>query len=86
MADLMGKQCTPHLTDGFGYIYMMHFMSTIPNNGPHIEFKGYEKIPVECKTSTLRLVDGKIQVPTGPGSGVDIDPEFIKKHVTVQVL
>ena len=86
MAELMGKQCTPHLTDGFGYIYMMHFMSTVPNAGAHIEFKGYHNIPTECKTSSLKLEDGKIKVPTGPGSGVDIDPDFIKKHTLVQVL
>ncbi|HEY6899186.1 MAG TPA: enolase C-terminal domain-like protein, partial [Puia sp.] len=47
MAELMGKECTPHLTDGFGFIYMMHFMSTVPNAGAHIEFKGYAKIPIE---------------------------------------
>jgi len=86
MAELMGKQCTPHLTDGFGFIYMMHFMSTVPNAGAHIEFKGYAKIPIECKTSSLKLENGKIKVPTGPGSGVDIDPQFIAKHKIVQVL
>jgi L-alanine-DL-glutamate epimerase-like enolase superfamily enzyme len=86
MAGLMGKECTPHLTDGFGYIYMMHFMSTVPNAGAHIEFKGYAGIPLECKTSSLRLENGKIKVPTGPGSGVDIDPAFIRKHTIVQVL
>ncbi|HEY4290496.1 MAG TPA: mandelate racemase/muconate lactonizing enzyme family protein [Puia sp.] len=86
MAELMGKQCTPHLTDGFGFIYMMHFMSTVPNAGAHIEFKGYANIPIECKTSSLKLENGKIKVPTGPGSGVDIDPDFIRKHVAVQVL
>ncbi len=84
MAALMGKKCTPHLTDGFGFIYMMHYMSTVPNAGDHVEFKGYESIPVECKTSSLRLENGKIKVPTGPGSGVDIDPDFIRKHEVVK--
>lgn len=83
MAASVGKTCTPHLSDGMGFLYMMHFMSTVPNGGEHIEFKGYEKIPIECKTSTLRLENGKIKVPTGPGSGIDIDPAFIKKHQVV---
>jgi L-alanine-DL-glutamate epimerase-like enolase superfamily enzyme len=79
MAHAMGKICTPHLSGGFDYIYMLHFVSAIPNSGPHIEFKGYTDIPMECPTSSLRLLqDGTIQVPTGPGTGVTIDPEYIK--------
>jgi len=34
----------------------------------------------ECKTSPLKIVNGVVKVPTGSGSGVDIDPEFIRKH------
>jgi L-alanine-DL-glutamate epimerase-like enolase superfamily enzyme len=84
MAAAMGKICTPHLSDGFGFIYMLHFMSTVPNSGPHIEFKGYASIPIECSTSSLKLENGKIKVPTGPGAGVNIDPDFIKKHAVLK--
>lgn len=83
MAAALGKQCIPHLSGGFGFIYMLHLVSAMPNAGPHIEFKGYTDLPIECKTSSLRLEDGKIKVPTGPGIGVDIDPEYIKKHRAV---
>ncbi len=83
MAALFGKPCTPHLTDGFGYIYMMHFVSTLPNAGEHIEFKGYADIPAHCDTSSLKLENGKVKVPTGPGTGVEIDPGFIRKHKSV---
>ncbi len=79
MAHSLGKICTPHLSGGFDYIYMLHFVSAIPNSGPHIEFKGYTDIPLECSTSSLRLLpDGSIKVPTGPGTGVIIDPDYIK--------
>ena len=84
MAEAMGKQCIPHLSGGFGFIYMLHLVSAMPNAGPHIEFKGYTNLPIECKTSSLRLEEGKIKVPTGPGIGVDIDPDYIKKHTVVQ--
>jgi L-alanine-DL-glutamate epimerase-like enolase superfamily enzyme len=84
MADAMGKKCIPHLSGGFGFIYMLHLVSAMPNAGPHIEFKGYTDMPIECKTSSLRLEDGKIKVPTGPGIGVDIDPDYIKKHRVVK--
>jgi L-alanine-DL-glutamate epimerase-like enolase superfamily enzyme len=33
----------------------------------------------------LKVVDGKIKVPTGPGFGVDIDPEWVKKHEPVRL-
>ncbi|MCS7469623.1 mandelate racemase/muconate lactonizing enzyme family protein [Stieleria sp. ICT_E10.1] len=84
MADAMGKKCIPHLSGGFGFIYMLHLVSAMPNAGPHIEFKGYTDLPIECKTSSLRLKNGQIKVPTGPGIGVDIDPDYIKKHRVVK--
>jgi len=85
MAEAMGKICTPHLSGDFGYIYMMHFVSAIPNSGPHIEFKGYSDLPIESKTSSLQLQkDGTIKVPTGPGMGVEIDPDYIKKNKVVK--
>jgi L-alanine-DL-glutamate epimerase-like enolase superfamily enzyme len=37
-------------------------------------------VPFECKTSLLKVAGGKLRVPTGPGLGVEIDPEFVKKH------
>lgn len=83
MGEAMGKKCIPHLSGGFGFIYMLHLVSVMPNAGDHIEFKGYTDVPLECKTSSLRIEDGKIKVPTGPGSGVDIDPDYVKKHRAV---
>lgn len=85
MAEVLGKACTPHISSGLGYLYMMHFISAVPNAGPYHEFKGYSKeVPFECKTSTLLSDNGDIKVPTGPGSGIDIDPDFIKKHEVVK--
>lgn len=86
MAEVFGMPCTPHISgSGLGYLYMMHFVSAIPNPGPYHEFKGFNKeIPLECKTSTLDIKAGVVTVPTGPGSGIDIDPEFISKHKLVK--
>ncbi len=83
MGEAMGKLCIPYLSGGFGYIYMLHLVSLMPNAGDHIEFKGYENLPIDCKTSSLRLKDGKIKVPTGPGIGVDIDPDWVKQYTLV---
>ena len=82
MAELFGMPCTPHISgSGFGYLYMMHFVSAIPNAGPYHEFKGFNnEIPLECKTSSLESEDGVVTVPSGPGLGLEIDPDFIEKH------
>ena len=80
MGAAMGKTCIPHISGGLGYLYMLHLVSAMPNRGAHIEFKGYERIPVECSTSSLRLENGKIKVPTGPGLGIEIDPDFVNTY------
>ncbi len=85
MAQTKGKTCVPHISgSGLGYLYMMHFVSILPNAGPYHEFKGFNKsIPLECATSDLKSHNGKILVPSGPGLGVEIDPDYIAKHVEV---
>ncbi len=87
MADAFGKSIVPHMSGGgLGYLYNIQFVSAVPNAGPHHEFKGLRtSVKFECKTSPLKVVDGKIKVPTGPGFGVDFDPEWIKKHQAVQM-
>jgi len=85
MAAAMGKVHTPHISGGLGYLYMIHFVSAIPNAGPYHEFKGLDdEVPFECKTSSLKTENGVVTVPTGPGSGIEIDPAFIKKHTVVK--
>jgi L-alanine-DL-glutamate epimerase-like enolase superfamily enzyme len=64
---------------------MIHLVSAIPNAGPYHEFKGLDDtVPFECKTSTLGTEGGVVTVPTGPGSGIEIDPAFIRKHTVVK--
>jgi L-alanine-DL-glutamate epimerase-like enolase superfamily enzyme len=87
MGEALGMPCVPHISgSGLGYLYMMHFVSAVPNAGPFHEFKGFNrKIPLECATSSLESSDGVVTVPSGPGLGVEIDPEFIAKHKLLTV-
>ncbi len=87
MAEAMGYPCTPHISGtGLGYIYMMQFVSAIPNAGPYHEFKGVSRdIPFECDSSSLIPENGILHLPIGTGSGVEIDPEFIAKHKVLSV-
>jgi L-alanine-DL-glutamate epimerase-like enolase superfamily enzyme len=82
MAQAFGKTITPHMSGGgLGYVYNIHFVSAVPNAGEHHEFKGLRtNVKFECKTSPLQVKNGKIKVPTGPGFGVDFDPEWLSKH------
>lgn len=87
MAAAMGKACVPHISgSGLGYLYMMHFVSAIPNAGPFHEFKGYNKnIPHHSASTDFEVVDGKITVPTDPGLGVEIETDFVDRHKPINV-
>ncbi len=86
MAAAFGKQFIPHMSGGgLGYLYNICLVSAVPNAGEHHEFKGYQThVRFECKSSPLKVVNGKIQVPSGPGFGVDFDPDWVKKHEVVK--
>jgi L-alanine-DL-glutamate epimerase-like enolase superfamily enzyme len=85
MAEAFGIECTPHISgSGMGYLYMMHFVSAVPNAGPYHEFKGFNnELPFECATSKLESQGGIVTVPSGPGLGIEIDPEYISRHKPV---
>ncbi len=87
MAAAYGKSIVPHMSGGgLGFLYNIHLVSVLPNAGAHHEFKGLQThVPFECETSSLQVAKGAMKVPTGPGSGVEIDPEFIRKHRSATV-
>ena len=68
-----------------GFLYAFHFVSALPNGGYRPEFKGFEtNVPYVCKTGQIKSENGAVKVPTGPGLGVEIDPEYINKHQPVK--
>jgi L-alanine-DL-glutamate epimerase-like enolase superfamily enzyme len=80
MAHAAGMTCTPHMSGwGLGYVNALHFMSLIPNPAAHMEFKGLSEIPFQCDTSSLASEGGIIRVPSGPGFGIDLDPQWVAK-------
>lgn len=87
MAAAYGKQCVPHMSGGgLGNVYNVQFVSALPNAGEHHEYKQIgTNIRFECKTSPLTIAKGKIKVPTGPGFGVDFDPDWVTKHQLVRL-
>jgi L-alanine-DL-glutamate epimerase-like enolase superfamily enzyme len=77
--------CTLHMGGtGLGYLDALHFMACIPNALAYQEYKGPSGIPVNCETSSLQPKGGVVRVPSGPGFGYTIDPDFVGKAVPVR--
>jgi len=86
MAAAAGLPVVPHMSGGgLGYLDVVHFASFTPNIGPFMEFKGNTDLPVECPTSSLKPDGGIVRCPSGPGFGVKIDPEFVKRCQAVRL-
>jgi len=74
---------TTPLQDTVGIITpsSLHFMAAIPNAGPFVEFSIEEDANAGEKlySPALKVVDGKVKIPDGPGWGVKINPAWIEK-------
>ncbi|TBL69691.1 mandelate racemase/muconate lactonizing enzyme family protein [Paenibacillus thalictri] len=71
MAALKGIPVTPHISGGFGYVYVLHYASYIPNIGKFQEDKSGVKTTGFLFAPPMEVKDGIIKTPTGPGLGMD---------------
>jgi L-alanine-DL-glutamate epimerase-like enolase superfamily enzyme len=70
MAHLAKMPTTVHISGGFGFVYMLHFSSIVPEIGRYEEYKlGTEKYGTWFDPP-IRVKDGRMSVPTGPGVGI----------------
>ncbi|MFB3904526.1 MAG: mandelate racemase/muconate lactonizing enzyme family protein [Acidobacteriota bacterium] len=70
MADLAAMPTTVHISGGFGFVYMLHFASCVKDPGRYQEYKlGTDKYG-KWFDPPIRVQDGKMTVPTGPGVGI----------------
>ena len=62
-------------------LFSLHFMAAIPNAGPVVEFSIEEDANAgeSLYSPALKVVDGKVKIPNGPGWGVKINPAWIEK-------
>ena len=82
MAEAAGLPCTPHCANlSLVTVFTLHMMGAIPNAGPYVEFsiEGLDYYPWQEGLFTPALVayDGKVQIPDGPGWGVEINPDWL---------
>ena len=70
MAEMAGMPTTVHMSGGFGFVYVLHFASRTPHVGRYQEYKrGIEKYR-HWFDPPLKIIDGELTVPTGPGVGI----------------
>ncbi len=70
MAAVAGMPTTVHISGGFGFIYMLHFASFTPDIGQYQEYKREIEVYRDWFNPGLKIHDGKLIVPEGPGVGI----------------
>jgi L-alanine-DL-glutamate epimerase-like enolase superfamily enzyme len=78
MAAVRDLPATPHISGGFGFVYMLHYCSCVSNIGPWQEYKEGVKQFGEWFSPALRIVDGAITIPQGDGCGIANPKEMLK--------
>lgn len=77
----------PHNTQtGAASVNILYFAATTPNIGPYMEYvhRGPSK-KESWYTPNFEIRNGVIPVPTGPGLGLEFDPDFIKKAKVIKL-
>jgi len=82
MAKAAGLPVTPHSANlSLVTVFTLHLMGAIENAGPYVEFsiEGPDYYPWQDNLFSPALVakDGKVQIPEGPGWGVEIDKHWL---------
>ncbi len=70
MVELLNMPTTVHISGGFGFVHMLLFASRIPDIGDWQEYKRNIENYAGWFDPPLRIEDGSITVPEGPGVGI----------------
>jgi L-alanine-DL-glutamate epimerase-like enolase superfamily enzyme len=70
MAELAKMSTTVHISGGFGFVYMLHFGSCVPDIGLYQEYKLGEEKYGGWFDPPITVKDGKMSIPAGPGVGI----------------
>jgi L-alanine-DL-glutamate epimerase-like enolase superfamily enzyme len=77
----------PHNTQtSAASVNILNFASVIQNIGPYMEYVWRAPAKKEAwYTPNFEIKNGVIPAPTGPGLGLEFDPDFLKKATVVSV-
>ncbi|MBO6562531.1 MAG: mandelate racemase/muconate lactonizing enzyme family protein [Nisaea sp.] len=84
LAEKYGMACTPHSANlGLVTIFTLHLMGAIGSAGPYVEFaiEDFDYYPWQKDLYDPFPVarDGKVQIPSGPGWGVEIRQDWLER-------
>lgn len=85
LAHAAGLPCTPHSANlSMVTLFTMHLLCVIPNGGKYLELsiEGPDYYPWQeglFVESPYAVTDGHVEVPSGPGWGVEIAPAWLQR-------
>ena len=84
MAKAAGLPVTPHSANqSLVTVFTLHLMGAIENAGPYVEFsiEGADYYPWDSGLYEPVLIarDGKVQIPDGPGWGIELSKAWLKR-------
>ncbi len=83
MAEAARLPCVPHSANlSLVTVFSLHMMGAIKNAGPYVEFSieptaDYYPWQAGIFGPELKARDGMVQIPEGPGWGVEVDPDWL---------
>jgi L-alanine-DL-glutamate epimerase-like enolase superfamily enzyme len=86
MARKVNMWICPHNTQtGAASVNILQFAASTPNIGPYMEYvHRSEAKPESWYKPNFAIKNGVIPLPTGPGMGLEFDPDFVKKATIVR--
>jgi L-alanine-DL-glutamate epimerase-like enolase superfamily enzyme len=84
MADAAGLPCTPHSANhSLVLVFTLHLMASIQNAGRYVEFSIEPDADYPWQIGMYeprpQVVEGLVEVPSGPGWGVEISAEWLSR-------
>jgi L-alanine-DL-glutamate epimerase-like enolase superfamily enzyme len=84
MAAVADMPTTVHISGGMGFVYMLIFASFTPDIGRYQEYKrGIEKV-ADLFSPALKIDNGQMTVPQGPGTGITDFSSFVEGTEVVE--
>ena len=82
MAEAAGLPCVPHSANlSMVTVFTLHMMGALENAGPYVEFSiepnAYYPWQEGLFRPALVAREGKVQIPDGPGWGVEVEPGWL---------